>query len=197
MLIGGGRMLDQVQIKTISNKSTVKAKTWWLSGLPGAGKTTLAQGLAHRLRSYALPVCVLDGDELRKGLSRDLGFSPADREEQCRRTAEMAKLLNNNDIHAIVALVSPTISGRTLAREIIGTHRFIETYVATPLYICQQRDPKGWYARAKDDPALQLTGVSAPYEAPVSPNCVIDTDQTALPDAISQLFSFAKESSTL
>ncbi|MFZ6770509.1 adenylyl-sulfate kinase [Undibacterium sp. Di26W] len=196
-LIVGGRMRDQEQIKTLSNTYEGGAKTWWLSGLPGAGKTTLAQNLADRLRAHALPVCVLDGDELRKGLSHDLGFSPADREEQGRRTAEMARLLNSNGIHAIVALVSPTISGRALARDIVGTQRFIETYVATPLHICQQRDPKGWYARAKNDPALQLTGVSAPYEAPVSPDCVIDTSQTALPDAIDQLFSYAKEFSTL
>jgi len=196
-LIGGGRMRDQEQIRNLINTDEGAAKTWWLSGLPGAGKTTLAQNLANRLRSHALPVCVLDGDELRKGLSRDLGFSPSDREEQGRRTAEMAKLLNGNGIHAIVALVSPSISGRALARDIIGSPRFIETYVATPLHICQQRDPKGWYAKAKHDPSLQLTGISAPYEAPLSPDCVIDTSKITLIDAINQLFSFTKESSTL
>ena len=196
-LIGGGRMRDQIEITTLSNKYEGAAKTWWLSGLPGAGKTTLAIALAERLRAHALPVCILDGDELRKGLSRDLGFSPADREEQSRRTAEMARLLNINGIYAVVALVSPTMSSRSLAREIVGTARFIETHVATPLHICQQRDPKGWYARAKNNPALQLTGVSAPYEVPVSPECVIDTDQVAVTDAINQLFSFAREFSTL
>lgn len=190
-------MRDQGQIKTLSNIDEGAAKTWWLSGLPGAGKTTLALALAERLRALAMPVCVLDGDELRKGLSRDLGFSPANREEQGRRTAEMARLLNSNGIHAIVALVSPTINGRALARDIIGTRHFIETHVATPLHICQQRDPKGWYARAKNDPALQLTGISAPYEAPVSPDCVIDTSQTAVTDAIKQLSSYAKEFRTL
>ncbi|MFZ6775078.1 adenylyl-sulfate kinase [Undibacterium sp. SXout7W] len=171
--------------------------TWWLSGLPGAGKTTLAHALALRLRATGFPVCVLDGDELRQGLSKDLGFSPADRDEQCRRTAEMAKLLNSNGIYAIVALVSPHASGRATAKDIIGASQFIETHVATPLHICQQRDPKGWYARAKNNPVLQLTGVSAPYEEPASPDCVIDTHQVALPDAINQLFSFAKEFNTL
>ncbi|MBC3920984.1 adenylyl-sulfate kinase [Undibacterium sp. CY18W] len=190
-------MRDQEQIKTLSNTVKGATKTWWLSGLPGAGKTTLAQNLADRLRTHALPVCVLDGDELRKGLSRDLGFSPADREEQGRRTAEMARLLNSNGIHAIVALVSPTMSGRALARGIVGVQHFIETYVATPLHVCQQRDPKGWYARAKNDPALQLTGVSAPYEAPLSPECVIDTDKVSVADATNQLFSFVKEVSAL
>lgn len=168
-------------------------KTWWLSGLPGAGKTTIAQALAKHLRYQSVPVCVLDGDELRHGLSKDLGFSTADREEQSRRTAEVAKILNDNGICAIVALVSPSADGRAVARQIVGDKHFIETYIATPLHICQQRDPKGWYAKAKNNPALQLTGVSAPYEVPANPECIIDTSQTPLTEAVNQLFSFLEE----
>ncbi|WP_043647585.1 adenylyl-sulfate kinase [Chitinilyticum litopenaei] len=163
--------------------------TWWLTGLPCAGKTTLANALAERLRAQGQAVCVLDGDVLRAGVASDLGFSPADREEQARRTAEMARLINRNGIHAIVALVSPTRSGRALARDIIGTARFSEVYLATPLAVCRQRDVKGWYARAEIDPALALTGVSAPYEAPQRPELTIDTSITNIELALAQILS--------
>ena len=180
------------QTESSTEPAANKVKTWWLSGLPGAGKTTLAQNLAQHLRELSIPVCVLDGDEIRQGLSKDLGFSLADREEQGRRTAEMARLLNLNGISAIVALVSPSMRGRALARGIIGHDKFVETYISTPLHICQQRDPKGWYAKAKQNPTLQLTGISAPYEPPTSAECVIDTDQVQIATAISQLAAFLK-----
>lgn len=192
-VIDGAPMPDTNLEETPAQVVTHEVKTWWLSGLPGAGKSTLAQALATHLRQQSIPVCVLDGDELRRGLSNDLGFSTADREEQSRRTAEIARLLNHNGICAIIALVSPSANGRARARDIIGSAHFIETYVSTPLHICQQRDPKGWYAKAKSNPTLQLTGISAPYEVPVNPECVIDTHQTRLPDAVDQLVSFLKD----
>ncbi len=167
--------------------------TWWLTGLSGAGKTTLAEALAVVLRTQGYAVCVLDGDELRKGLSADLGFSFADREEQSRRVAELAHLLNSNGILAIVSLVSPSARGRALAREIIGQSNFVESYISTPLHICQERDPKGLYAKAKLDSAMQMTGVTAPYEAPARAECVIDTNLIELAAAIQQLRAFLKE----
>jgi adenylylsulfate kinase len=169
-------------------------KTWWLSGLPGAGKTTLAQNLATQLRQRGLAVCVLDGDELRHGLSQDLGFSPADRQEQARRVAEIARMLNLNGIYAIVALVSPSLADRALARQIIGASFFIECYISTPLEVCEQRDPKGWYARAKQNRHLQFTGISAPYQAPIHAECVIDTSCCTVAEAVAQLMSLLSHS---
>lgn len=161
--------------------------TWWMTGLSGAGKSTLAQAWAQQLRELHYPVCVLDGDELRSGLSQDLGFSPEDREEQMRRVAEIAKILNQSGIFCIVALISPTLLGRSKARTIIGTDRMREVYLATPLEVCQQRDVKGLYQQARQEPGLQLTGVRAPYQAPVSPDFIIDTSQQSLEQALAQL----------
>ncbi|MBR7800686.1 adenylyl-sulfate kinase [Undibacterium fentianense] len=172
----------------IQSTSTPKfALTWWLTGLSGAGKSTLAQALAQRLRQQQMAVCVLDGDELRSGLSKDLGFSSADREEQARRVAEIAKILNQSGIFAIVALISPTEQGRQMARDIIGTERMTEVYVSTPLEVCQQRDVKGLYRQAKQELSLQLTGVRSPYQEPRNPEMTIDTSVLSIEEALAKL----------
>lgn len=163
--------------------------TWWMTGLSGAGKSTLAQAWAQQLRQLQYPVCVLDGDELRSGLSQDLGFSPEDREEQMRRVAEIAKILNQSGIFCIVALISPTLLGRSKARTIIGADRMREVYLSTPLEVCQQRDVKGLYQQAKQEPGMQLTGVRAPYQAPVHPDFTIDTSQQNIEQGIAYLMS--------
>jgi len=163
------------------------ARTWWFTGLSGAGKTTLAEAWAHRLKGLGRFAVVLDGDDLRLGLSKDLGFSEADRHENMRRVAEVARLLNREHIDAVVALVSPTQSGRAAARAVIGSARFIEIHVSTPLAICQQRDPKGLYQRAASNEQFQLTGVQAPYEPPPHPDLVLDTSLIDLPTALARL----------
>lgn len=163
------------------------ALTWWMTGLSGAGKSTLAQAWAQELRRMHYPVCILDGDELRSGLSQDLGFSPEDREEQMRRVAEIAKILNQSGIFCIVALISPTIIGRRHARTIIGEDRMLEVHVSTPLAICQQRDVKGLYQKAAQQPGLQLTGVRAPYEVPTNPDFTFDTSQQTVEQVLTQL----------
>ncbi|MBK7003035.1 MAG: adenylyl-sulfate kinase [Rhodoferax sp.] len=168
---------------------TYKNLTYWLTGLSGAGKTTLAIALAQHLRALGQSVCVLDGDELRAGLCRDLGFSVVDREENMRRTAEMAKLLNGQGITVIAALISPTTAGRAAARQIIGSAQFIEIYVNTPLAVCQQRDTKGLYAKASRDSNFALTGIKAPYEAPTDADLCIDTSQLRLQEAVERICS--------
>jgi bifunctional enzyme CysN/CysC len=148
------------------------AHTVWLTGLSGAGKTTLALALERELLRLRRPTCVLDGDELRRGLSSDLGLSPGDRAEQARRVAWVAGLISRSGVVAVVALVSPYVEGRRRAREIhaeLGVP-FLEVWVDTPLALCEERDAKGLYARARSGELHGLTGLDAPYEAPAAPD---------------------------
>jgi adenylylsulfate kinase len=149
--------------------------TLWLTGLSGAGKSTLARTVAQALESRGLACVVLDGDELRTGLCNDLGFSAADRSENIRRTAEVAALLNRAGVIAIAAMLSPMAADRARAREIIGNAAMLEVHVATPLEVCESRDPKGLYQRARRGDLPWFTGISAPYEVPLKPQLTLDT----------------------
>lgn len=168
------------------------ALTYWFTGLSGAGKSTLAQALAKHLRTLGQAVCVLDGDDLRTELCKDLRFSDADRTENMRRAAAVAQLLNSQGITVIAALISPLAAGRVAARTVIGADRFVEVHVSTPLAVCQQRDPKGLYARAQRDPSLALTGLGSTYEPPTSPDLCIDTSQLSLLKAVARISSFQR-----
>lgn len=171
---------------------TYNVLTYWFTGLSGAGKSTLAQALAKHLRTLGQAVCVLDGDDLRAELCKDLSFSFADRTENMRRAAAMAQLLNSQGITVIAALISPLAAGRVAARAVIGAERFIEVHVNTPLEVCQQRDPKGLYARAQLNPTNGLTGIGSPYDPPVSPDLRIDTSQLSLQKAVARISSFQR-----
>ena len=149
----------------------------WMTGLPASGKSTIAQEVKRRLESdYGRYVELLDGDEVRKGLSSDLGLSREDREEHARRVSYLAKVLARNGVISIVALISPYRSSRQRARELIGERDFVEVYVKASLATCEKRDPKGLYAKARRGEITNMTGVQDPYEAPLSPDVAIDTE---------------------
>lgn len=155
--------------------STHPARTVWLTGLSGAGKSTLANETARSLTAQGVACCVLDGDELRKGLNSNLGFTAEDRKENIRRTAEVAAILNAAKVTVLASLISPLRVDRGMACSIIGRERFIEVHVSTPLQVCERRDPKGLYQKSRKGLLPGFTGISAPYEIPLSPDLVIDT----------------------
>ncbi|KFL54884.1 adenylylsulfate kinase [Burkholderia pyrrocinia] len=152
-----------------------RAVTVWLTGLSGAGKSTLSVHLRAALSARGVVAATLDGDVLRGGASRDLGFTPSDRTENVRRAAEFARLLNDQGLVVIAALITPYRRERALARAIVGASRFVEVFVSTPLAVCEARDPKGLYRLARAGGLDGLTGVGSPYERPTSPAMVVDT----------------------
>lgn len=161
--------------------------TLWLTGLSGAGKSTLAYALETRLYAARQRCAVLDGDNLRHHLNHDLGFTEADRTENLRRAAEVARLMNDVGLIVVTAFISPLRSDREMARTIIGADRFVEVHVCTALDVCEARDPKGLYARARGGQIPQFTGVSSPYEAPAAPSLRLDTGAMPLAAATATL----------
>lgn len=145
----------------------------WLTGLSGAGKSTIALHLKSRLAEQGLGVVVLDGDELRHGLCRDLGFSSEDRSENIRRVGEVARLFRDSGVCVIAALISPFAKDRCAVREVIGDG-FFEVFVNTPLAICEERDVKGLYAKVRRGELKHFTGLSSPYESPLAPDIHLD-----------------------
>jgi adenylyl-sulfate kinase len=150
--------------------------TIWLTGLSASGKSTLAYELEHQLISSGRPCLALDGDNVRHGLNADLGFSPAARRENVRRIAEVAKLFNEAGLIVITAFISPNRDDRDAAKRIIGEQRFLEIFLDAPLEVCEARDPKGLYRKARAGEVSEFTGISAPYERPEYPDMVLRTD---------------------
>ncbi|HTH74771.1 MAG TPA: adenylyl-sulfate kinase [Trinickia sp.] len=164
--------------------------TFWLTGLSGAGKSTIAFDFERLLRRDGRPCAVLDGDNLRCGLNRDLGFSEHDRRENVRRAAEVARVMNDVGLVVVTSFVSPLREDRAAAREIIGEARFVEVHVSTALAVCESRDPKGLYRKARRGELSQFTGVSAPYEPPLAPALALDTAQLAQGGAAALLLAY-------
>ncbi|HEY5653360.1 MAG TPA: sulfate adenylyltransferase subunit CysN [Pontiella sp.] len=163
-----------------------KGATIWLTGLSGSGKSTVAKQLEKNLIDQGHICYVLDGDNVRHGLNRDLGFSMEDRKENIRRIAEVAALMNDAGVIVITSFISPYISDRAAAREVIGDENFVEVFIDTPIEVCEARDPKGLYKKARIGEIQQFTGVSDPYEAPQSAEITICTESTD-PDTASSL----------
>ena len=170
-----------------------KGAVLWLTGLPGAGKSTLAAGLEQRLLDRRILAAVIDGDVLRAGLSRDLGFTPEGRRENIRRATEVALHLAEAGLVAIVALISPLSADReTAAARVRGRGvRFSEVFVNAPLAVCEQRDPKGHYKRARAGEIAAFTGINAPYEAPLAPEFELHTDTESIEESLDRLAPFA------
>jgi bifunctional enzyme CysN/CysC len=163
-----------------------KSVTLWCTGLSGSGKSTIAKALEERLFADGRPVYRLDGDNLRFGLNRNLGFSKEDRRENIRRAAEVAKLFNDAGISVICSLISPMREDRQRAREVIGDS-FFEIYLSTPLAECEKRDPHGLYKKARTGEIKEFTGISAPYEAPESPELEIDTAKLSVEQCLDKV----------
>ncbi len=165
----------------------------WFSGLSGSGKSTIADRLESILNSKGCHTMNLDGDALRLGLNNDLGFSDADRTENIRRIAEVAKLMTDAGLIVLAAFVSPFEKDRQLVKQTLGADRFIEIHVSTPLETCEQRDVKGLYAKARRGEIPNFTGISSAYESPVNPDLRIDTTQTSIEEAVDQLLNILHE----
>lgn len=148
----------------------------WMTGLSGAGKSTVANRVEEKLWRQGRHTMLLDGDSLRFGLNKDLGFTDADRVENVRRTAEVAKLMLEAGLIVLCSLISPFRRERALARQLVGPDEFLEVFVDAPIEECQRRDPKGLYARALAGQIPNFTGISSPYEAPEAPDLHLQTD---------------------
>jgi adenylyl-sulfate kinase len=159
----------------------------WLTGLSGAGKSTIATELERELFARGKHAYVLDGDNIRHGLCSDLAFSPEERKENIRRVGEVAKLFADAGFVCITAFISPYRSDRELARNIAPDGKFVEIYMNTPLEICERRDPKGLYAKARSGAIRDFTGISAPYEPPINPELELRTGELSIPECVASI----------
>lgn len=170
-----------------------KAVNLWFTGLSGSGKSTIAHAVEEELHRMGCRTFVFDGDNVRHGLCSDLSFSEEDRSENIRRIGEMVNLFLQAGVIALTAFISPLAGDREKAREIIGADRFLEIYCTCPLEVCEQRDVKGLYQKARLGLIKNYTGISAPYEPPVSPALKLDSSQASLADCVSQVIALLQK----
>ena len=159
----------------------------WFTGLSGSGKSTVAMGVERELHAQGILCRILDGDNVRAGINNNLGFSAEDRIENIRRIAEIGKLFVQTGVVTLACFVSPTNDIRQMARKIVGKEDFLEVYISTPIEECERRDVKGLYARARKGEVKNFTGISAPFEAPVSADIAIDTSKIPLEESVRTL----------
>jgi len=162
----------------------------WFTGLSGSGKSTLAHALEERLFNMGIRSYVLAGDNIRCGLNNDLGLNPKDRKENIRRIAEVAKLMVDSGILVFAAFIVPYRNSRMFVRELMSDYPFYECYVRCPVDVCETRDPKGLYKKARKGEITNMTGITAPYEEPQNPELIVDTSQMPLDNCVDQMVEF-------
>jgi adenylylsulfate kinase len=167
-----------------------KAYLLWFTGLSGSGKSTLSNLVEVALHNKGLSTYILDGDNIRKGINKDLNFSPEDRTENIRRIAEISNLMLDSGVLTLAAFVSPYVKDREAVKQIVGADNFIEIYVNTSLEECERRDVKGLYKKARAGEIKNMTGISAPYEAPTNPDFEIITDGQSIEDSVKEVLTF-------
>ena len=162
----------------------------WFTGLSGSGKSTIANAVELELFKRGRKTYLLDGDNVRHGLNKDLGFSEQDRIENIRRIGEVAKLFVDSGLIVLTAFISPFKSDRQIARSLVKYDEFIEVFIDTPLEVCEQRDPKGLYKKARDGAIKNFTGISSPYEAPEDPQIHIKTDEHSIEECVDIVINY-------
>ncbi|RMA93319.1 adenylyl-sulfate kinase [Hydrogenothermus marinus] len=167
-----------------------KSAILWFTGLSGSGKSTLAHAVEEKLFERGINTYVLDGDNIRTGLNKDLGFSAEDREENIRRIGEVAKLFVDAGIITLTAFISPYRKDRNFVRNLVEEDEFIEIYVKCPLEVCEQRDVKGLYKKARQGIIKNFTGIDDPYEEPENPEIVVETDKMSLEESVKKIIDY-------
>jgi adenylylsulfate kinase len=170
-----------------------RGATVWLTGLSGSGKSTLAVAAEHQLVSRGKLSYVLDGDNIRHGLNKNLGFGPADRTENIRRIGEVAKLMNDAGLIVFTSFISPYRADRDAVRALMPAGDFVEVYVDASVETCEKRDVKGLYKKARAGEIPEFTGISAPYEAPLSPELVLDTNRQTVDESVGAILRYLEE----
>lgn len=174
-----------------------KGVVLWFTGLSGSGKSTVANEVAYKLHEMNKLTYVLDGDNIRHGLNKDLGFSPEDRDENIRRISEVANLFADSGVIAITAFISPYRKLRNFCRELVGEGRFFEIYAKASLETCEIRDPKGLYKKARAGEIKEFTGINAPYEEPENPEIIVDTDKYNVEESADIVINILKDKNIL
>ena len=170
-----------------------KGVVLWFTGLSGSGKSTIANEVSYKLHEIGKLSYILDGDNIRHGLNKNLGFSPEDRKENIRRISEVANLFADAGIITITAFISPYRVDRDFCRSLVGEGRFIEIYAKASLDTCEKRDPKGMYKKVRAGLIKEFTGISAPYEEPLNPELVIDTDKESIEESTKKVIEKIEE----
>jgi len=170
-----------------------KGVVLWFTGLSGSGKSTVANEVAHKLHEREKLAYILDGDNIRHGLNKDLGFSPEARKENIRRISEVANLFADAGLITITAFISPYAKDRNFCRELAGEGRFLEIYAKASLETCEKRDPKGMYKKARTGEIKEFTGINAPYEEPENPELITDTDKETIEESAEKVLKKLEE----